>query len=104
MVKLVNKIFQSIIKPPMAEPKKPVSQRMSFWDIFKLPESKYMELTPKVRVAIGGVTMGPGVSIGTGVTFGGFSLFDPKIYKSDVLVKKEKGYLRIMGFFPEAKS
>jgi hypothetical protein len=33
-------------------------------------------ITPKLPVRIGGVTMGPGVSFGTGVFIGGVNLFD----------------------------
>jgi hypothetical protein len=35
-------------------------------------------ITPKLPVRIGGVTMGPGVSFGTGVFIGGVNLFDYK--------------------------
>ena len=47
-------------------------KRIPFNDLFQINANG--SITPKVRIGIGGVTMGPGVSFGRGVSFSGIDL------------------------------
>ncbi len=48
--------------------------RMTFDELFK--PSTNGRISPRVRVRIGGVTMGPGAGFGGGVAIGGLNLID----------------------------
>lgn len=86
----------------MASQKKDEIEKKEFFDIFDISKSKYNELIPKERIQITGVTINPGVSIGLGVTFGGINLFDPKVYKSPLAVKKKDDVLEIVGYYSQS--
>ena len=69
--------------------------RMAFQDLFSVHEDG--SVSPRVQVHINGVTMGPGVRFGSGVSFGGVDL--TTLQGKDLDVEVEGGLHVIKGYF-----
>ena len=70
-------------------------QRYKFSDVFE--ENADGTLTPKIKINVNGVAMGPGVSFGTGATFGGVNFHQYKYH--DIAGEYTEDTFHIKGFF-----
>lgn len=71
-------------------------RREQFYNLFR--ETPDGVLEPMRRLMINGVTMGPGVKIGKGVSFGGIDLH---LYKGlDAAIDEQGDTVVIKGFYP----
>ena len=70
--------------------------RVPFWDVFS--QNRDGSITPRKMVSIGGVTMGPGVAFGAGVSFSGVDLAG--IAGRDLEVQEVGGVTHIKGTYP----
>ena len=72
-------------------------KKYRFRDVFQ--ENADGSLSPKVRINLNGVTLGPGVYFNRGVAFGGVDLFQ---YKNlDIAGDLKNNILDIKGFFKQ---
>ena len=69
-------------------------KRYRFYDVFLVQNGM---ISPKIPVSIGGVTMGPGVSFGSGVSFSGVDL--SQHISNDIAGYIENGVFIIKGFY-----
>ena len=69
--------------------------RVSFWQVFQ--QAPGGGIAPRVPVQIGGITMSPGVSFGSGVAFGGVDL--AAIAGRDLQVQTAGGVVIITGYY-----
>jgi len=69
--------------------------RVSFSYVFQ--QNSDGSYTPRKGVQIGGITMGPGVSFGTGVNFGGFDV--AKSVGKDLEIDEQPGLIIIKGVY-----
>ena len=60
-------------------------------------EEKAGKLTPKQRIRVGGVILGPGVSFGKGVSFGGINFLD--YIGHDLEIETDKDIIIIKGIY-----
>lgn len=72
-----------------------MTQRLNFYDIFKINEKGMIE--PLQIVRVGTLQFGPGVSLGGGVTIGKISL--NQLIGKDLEVKEKNGILIVTGIF-----
>lgn len=68
--------------------------RVNFNDIFTVQNGV---ISPKVQIHINGVTMGPGISFGSGVAFGGVDL--TQLVGKDLEVEVQNGVYTIKGVY-----
>lgn len=54
-------------------------------------------ISPKRRIEISGVTLSPGVASGTGVLYGGVSLFT--LQGKKILIDEDTDLIRIQGYY-----
>ena len=72
--------------------------RYSFDQIFE--EGSDGSLTPRVHIKIRGMKIGPGISFGSGIGFGGVNIFDFK--GMDIEADKDKeGVFVLKGFYQD---
>ncbi|MEQ8925978.1 MAG: hypothetical protein RLO81_09220 [Fulvivirga sp.] len=69
-------------------------RRYKFSDVFNVENGR---ITPRIPVQIGGITMGPGVSFSSGVSFSGVDL--SKHVNHDIAGYAENGVFIIKGFY-----
>lgn len=72
-----------------------MKQRVRFSEVFLIQNGM---ISPRVPVYINGITMGPGVGFGAGVSFGGFDI--ASIAGKDLDVEVRDGVVHLMGYFP----
>lgn len=72
--------------------------RYKFNQVFR--EEEDGRLTPMHHVQIGGVSIGPGITFGSGVEFSGVNIHDFKGY--DLEVEEKDNKLVVRGFYKES--
>jgi len=69
--------------------------KLDFTEIFE--DKPNGTITPRMVINVNGVTFGPGVALGSGVSFGGVNFFEYKHLK--IAAEEKNGILIIRGFY-----